>query len=178
MFLVLAASMTLLTCAATVTRRKESPRRVNPLFIVRAQASRMILIVAAAILGAFVGLYVQPRLFALAIGLSVSGAAQLILVFVGRLVKGGASEKQVWAVLDYITFADVHGIWPVMAAAGTGTLLAAVAWSVLRKDSTDAFWLPSDHAAGRRNGLRSMDLVEDREVHSAARERLNAILRR
>ena len=87
----------------------------------------MILIVAAAILGAAVGLYVQPRLFALAITLSASGAAQLILVFVGRLTKGVENEKAIREVLDYITFADVHGIWPVMAAAGTGTLLAAVA---------------------------------------------------
>ena len=138
----------------------------------------MILIVAAAILGAAVGLYVQPRLFALAIALSVSGASHLILVFVGRLTAGGPNEARVRAALDYITFGDVHGIWPVMAAAGTGTLLAAVAWSLLRKDSTDAFWLASKDGSGRRNGLRSMDLVEDRDVHSAARERLNAILGR
>jgi hypothetical protein len=138
----------------------------------------MILIVAAAILGAAVGLYVQPRLFALAIALSISGAAQLVLVFVGRLTKGAANEVQVREVLDYVTFADVNGIWPVMAAAGTGTLLAAVAWSLMRKESTDAFWLPHDDRGGRRNGLRSMDLVEDREVHSAARDRLNALLDR
>ena len=138
----------------------------------------MILIVVAAILGAAVGLYVQPRLFALAIALSVSGASHLILVFVGRLTKGAANEVQVREMLDYLTFGDVHGIWPVMAAAGTGTLLAAVAWSVLRKDSTDAFWLSNDDRDSRRNGLRSMDLVEDREVHSAARERLNALLDR
>jgi hypothetical protein len=138
----------------------------------------MVLIVAAAILGAFVGLYVQPRLFALAIGLSVSGAVHLVLTFVGRLAEGRPNEADVRAILDYVTFAGVHGIWPVMAAAGTGTLLAAVAWSVLRKDSTDAFWLPSDDTGGRRNGLRSMDMVTDRDVHSAARERLDAILKR
>lgn len=142
-----------------------------------AYAGPMILIVAAAILGAAVGLYLRPRLFALAIGLSVSGAVHLVLVFIGRLAKGRPNEADIRAILDYITFTEVHGIWPVMAAAGTGTLLAAVAWSMLRKDSTDAFWLPSDDTGGRRNGLRSMDLVEDREVHSAARERLNAILK-
>lgn len=138
----------------------------------------MILIVAAAILGACVGLYLQPRLFALAIGLSVSGAAHLVLVFIGRLAEGRPNEADVREILDYITFTGVHGIWPVMAAAGTGTLLAAVAWSVLRKDSTDAFWLPSDDTGGRRNGLRSMDMVQDRDVHSAARERLDTILKR
>ena len=49
--------------------------------------------------------------------------------------------------------------------------VAAVAWSLLRKESTDAFWLPSDDSGGRRNGLRSMDLVEDREVHPRGEHR-------
>ena len=137
----------------------------------------MILIVAAAILGAALGLFVQPRLFALALGLAIPSAAHLVLVFVGSLSEGRPNEEAVREILEYMTFAGVHGIWPVMAAAGTGTLFAATAWSLLRKDSTDAFWLPADHIGRRLNGLRSMDLVEDREVHSAARERLNAILR-
>ena len=141
-------------------------------------AGVMILIVAAAILGAAAGLYIQPRLFAFAIGLSVSGALHLVLVFVGRLVQGAPNEEAVTEVLDYITFTGVHGIWPVMAAAGTGTLFAAVAWSLLRKDTTDTFWLPGDDRGRGRKGLRSMDLVEDREAHSAARERLNSMLRK
>jgi hypothetical protein len=49
---------------------------------------------------------------------------------------------------------------------------------LLRKDATDTFWLPGDDRGRGRKGLRSMDLVEDREAHSAARERLNSMLRK
>lgn len=136
----------------------------------------MILIIAAAILGAAAGLYIRPRVFSLAVALSVSGAAHLVLVFVGRLQQGRPGGERVRETLEIITFTGVHGIWPVMAAAGAGTILAAVIWSLLRKESTDAFWLPSDDSS-RRNGLRSMDIVEERAVHSEARERLNAILK-
>ena len=77
----------------------------------------MILIVAAAILGAALGLFVQPRLFALALGLAIPSAAHLVLVFVGRLSEGRPNEEAVREILEYMTFAGVHGIWPVMAAA-------------------------------------------------------------
>jgi len=138
----------------------------------------MILIVAAAILGAAAGLYVRPRVFALAIAISVSGAVHLVLVFVGRLSEKKPGYEEIERTLDMITFTGVHGIWPVMAAAGTGTLLAALAWSVARKDSTDAFWFPIVDENDRRNGIRSMDIVEDRAIHAEARERLDAILKR
>lgn len=137
----------------------------------------MILIVAAAILGAAVGLYVRPRVFALAIALSVSGAAQMVIVFLAKLADKKPGHEALHARLEYITSLDINGIWPVMAAAGTGTLLAALAWSVLRKDSTDAFWFPSGEN-DRRNGVRSMGLVEDRAIHAEAKERLDSILRR
>lgn len=138
----------------------------------------MILIVAAAILGAAAGLYMRPRVFALAVAISVSGAIHLVLAFVGRLSEKKPGYEEIERTLEMITFTGVHGIWPVMAAAGTGTMLAALAWSVVRKDSTDAFWFPTLDENDRRNGIRSMDIVEDRAIHAEARERLNAILNR
>lgn len=138
----------------------------------------MILIVAAAILGAAVGLYLRPRMFALAIAISVSGALHLVFVFIGRLAEKKPGYEQIHATLETFTFLDVHGIWPVMAAAGAGTLLAAIAWSVVRKETTDGFWFPSDDDGDRRHGIRSMELVEDRAIHAEARDRLDAILKR
>lgn len=137
----------------------------------------MLLIVAAAILGAAVGLYIRPRVFALAIALSVSGAAQMVLVFVGRLTEGRPDHDRIVRALEFFSVLDVHGVWPVMAAAGTGTLLAALGWSVVRQDTTDAFWFPGLET-DRRRGVRSMELVEDRAIHAEARERLDSILRR
>lgn len=138
----------------------------------------MILIIAAAILGASVGLFVQPRLFAIAISLSLSGATHVVLTFVHRMAVK-APDRQVLAErLELITSPDVHGVWPVMAAAGAGTIVAAVLWSMTQKQSTDVFWfLPQD--GDRRNGVRSMALVQDREeVHEEARRRLDEILER
>jgi hypothetical protein len=138
----------------------------------------MILIVAAAIMGAAVGLFVQPRIFAIAIAVSVSGATHLVLGFIARLAGKGPGHEVVLAQLEYITFTGVHGIWPVMAAAGTGTLIAALIWSVVRKDGADGFWFPSGGDTDRRKGVRSMMMVEERAVHAEARERLDSILNR
>lgn len=137
----------------------------------------MILIVAAAVLGAAVGLFLQPRLFAIAVSLSLAGAAHLVLGFVSQLATKTAGHEVLLQRLDLITTSDAHGIWPVMAAAGAGSILAAVLWSVTQGQSTDVFWfLPAD--GDRRRGVRSMDLVQERDVHDAARRRLDALLDR
>lgn len=137
----------------------------------------MILIIAAAILGAAVGLFLQPRLFAIAVALSLSGAAHLVLGFVDKMAAKSPNREALARQLDLIAGNDVHGIWPVMAAAGAGSILAAVLWSVTQGQSTDVFWfLPSD--GDRRRGVRSMDLVQERDVHDAARRRLDALLDR
>lgn len=137
----------------------------------------MILIIAAAILGAAVGLFVQLRLVALAVTLSLSGATHLMLGFVGRMVEKKPGHEILLRNLDLISGSDAHGIWPVMAAGGAGTILAAILWSLIQKQSTDVSWfLPSD--GDRRHGVSSMNLVEDREVHGEARRRLNEMLDR
>ena len=138
----------------------------------------MILIIAAAILGAGIGLFVQPRLFAIAISLSLSGATHVVLTFVHRMALKSPNRQALVERLELITSADVHGIWPVMAAAGAGSILAAVLWSMTQRQSTDVFWfMPQD--GDRRNGIRSMALVQDRdEVHEEAKRRLDALLER
>ena len=138
----------------------------------------MILIIAAAILGAGIGLFVQPRLFAIAISLSLSGATHVVLTFVHRMALKSTNRQALVERLELITSADVHGIWPVMAAAGAGSILAAVLWSMTQRQSTDVFWfMPQD--GDRRNGIRSMALVQDRdEVHEEAKRRLDALLER
>lgn len=140
---------------------------------------RMILIVAAAILGAAVGLFVQPRLFAIAIALSLSGAAHLMVSFLARMAAKSPNRQALEAQLSLITSSDVHGIWPVMAAAGAGSILAAILWSMTQKQSTDVFWfLPGD--GDRRNGIRSMALVRERDddLHDEAKRRLDSLLER
>lgn len=138
----------------------------------------MILIIAAAILGAGIGLFLQPRLFAIAVSLSLSGATHIVLTFVHRLAVKAPNREVLAERLEMITSTAVHGIWPVMMAGGAGTMLAAVLWSLTQRQSTDVFWfLPQD--GDRRNGIRSMALVEERdEIHDEAKRRLDSLLER
>ena len=139
----------------------------------------MILIVAAAILGAAAGLFVQSRLFAMAVALSMSGASHLVLTFVQKMAAKSPNRQALAEQLQLITGSDVHDIWPVMAAAGAGCILAAVLWSLTQRQSTDVFWFMSADN-DRRNGIRSMALVQDRDddVHDEAKRRLDSILER
>ncbi|MFZ5669584.1 MAG: hypothetical protein ACOY4K_08820 [Pseudomonadota bacterium] len=137
----------------------------------------MILIVAAAIVGAAAGLYVQPRMLALAVALSVSGAAQIVIGFVGRLAQKGPNHEAASRWMVFLGDFDVHGLWPVMAAAGAGCLLAAVFWSLFRNESTDRFWLPRP-GEEPRGGVRSMALVEERDIHRQAKARLDRAMDR
>ncbi|MCF8505426.1 MAG: hypothetical protein K9G59_10970 [Caulobacter sp.] len=138
----------------------------------------MILIIAAAILGAAVGLFVQPRLFAIAVGLSLSGASHLVLSFLAKLAAKSPNRQVLAEQLTLVTSTDVHGIWPVMAAGGAGSILAAILWSLTQRQSTAVFWFLPDEG-DRRNGVRSMALVENREdVHDEARRRLDSLLDR
>lgn len=139
----------------------------------------MILIVAAAVFGAAVGLFVQPRLFAIAAALSLAGATHLMVSVLARIAAKSPNREALAERLSLITSSDVHGIWPVMAAAGAGSMLAAVLWSVTQKQSTDVFWfLPGD--GDRRNGIRSMALVRERDdnMHDEAKRRLDSLLER
>lgn len=141
--------------------------------------SPMILIIAAAILGAAVGLFVQPRLFAIVVALSLSGATHLVLGFVGKMAIKSPDREALAEQLVQITGSDFHGIWPVMAAAGAGCILAALMWSLTQKQSTDVSWFLADDA-DRRNGIRSTSLVREREdgVHDEAKRRLDELLDR
>jgi hypothetical protein len=137
----------------------------------------MILIVVAAIFGAALGLYLRPRILALAVAISISGAAHLLIAYVARLAARSPGHEKLVAQLDFVAFTGLHGVWPAMAAAGTGTLLAALAWSAVRKEPTDGFWFPGEDT-DRRNRIRSMTMVEERPVHAEAREWLDDILKR
>jgi len=139
----------------------------------------MILIIAAAILGAAVGLFVQPRMFAIAVALSLSGASHLVLSFLTKMAAKAPNRQALAEQLALITTSDTHGIWPVMAAGGAGAILAAILWSLTQKQSTDVFWFMPDEG-DRRNGVRSMALVRERDdnAHDEAKRRLDSILER
>lgn len=138
----------------------------------------MILVVAAAILGAALGLFVRPRLFAIAIALAVSGGVQQAFAFAGRLAAREPGRHQIVAKLDALVGLDAESVWMVLAAAGAGAIGSAVLWSLVQRQSTDQFWFPGDEMFDRRKRVKAMSQVEERAIHRRAESRFNELMER
>jgi hypothetical protein len=133
----------------------------------------MVLLIFAAILGAVLGLTLRPAVLAICVSLAVSGGLQGVIGLVCRLATDDPAQRALVARIDALVGIDVHAIWPVLAAAGIGSLSSAVMWSFFNKQPTDRYWF---RRAGRR--LKLMDQVEERPVHTAAESRFHDILGR
>ena len=69
-----------------------------------------------------------------------------------------------------------------LAAAGAGSIGAAVMWSLARRESTDRSWFPGDELSERLKGdrrqrLRAMTKVEERAIHERAEGRFNDLMK-
>ena len=132
----------------------------------------MTMLIFAAILGALLGMTVRPPLLAVAISLAVSGGLHATIAWVGRLAEANPTQRVLAMRIDAMIGNDLHAIWPVLAAAGVGSIASAVMWSLANKQSTDGYWFRPD----RRVVL--MDQVEDNERHTLAEQRFRDILDR
>ena len=132
----------------------------------------MTMLIFAAILGALLGMTVRPPLLAVAIALAVSGGLQATIAWVGRLAEANPMQRSLAVRIDALIGNDVHAIWPVLAAAGVGSIASAVMWSLANKQPTDGYWFRPD----RRVVL--MDQVEETERHTLAEQRFRDILGR
>ena len=99
----------------------------------------MLLVIIAALVGAALGLFVRPRVFAVAIALALSGGVQQAIAFAGRLAARDPGRHALVELLDNLVGLDNDSVWPVLAAAGAGSIAAAVLWSLISKQSTDLF---------------------------------------
>ncbi|WGM40865.1 hypothetical protein [Caulobacter sp. NIBR1757] len=132
----------------------------------------MTMLIFAAILGALLGMTVRPPLLAVAISLAVSGGLHATIAWVGRLAETNPAQRVLAMRIDAMIGNDLHAIWPVLAAAGVGSIASAVMWSLANKQPTDGYWFRPD----RRVVL--MDQVEENDRHSAAEQRFRDILGR
>ncbi len=130
------------------------------------------MLIFAAILGALLGMTVRPPLLAVAISLAVSGGLHATIAWVGRMAEANPAQWVLAARIDAMIGNDLHAIWPVLAAAGVGSIASAVMWSLANKQPTDGYWFRPD----RRVVL--MDQVEDNERHTLAEQRFRDILDR
>lgn len=133
----------------------------------------MTMVIFAAILGALLGMTVRPPLLAVAIALAVSGGLQATIAWVARLAAANPAQRALAERIDAMIGNDVHAIWPVLAAAGVGSIASAVMWSWVNRQSTDRYWFRTEE---RRVTL--MDQVEENDRHSIAERRFRDILDR
>lgn len=137
----------------------------------------MLLVIIAALVGAALGLFVRPRLFAIAIALALSGGVQQAIAFAGRLAAREPGKHALVEKLDLLVGLDNESVWPVLAAAGAGAIASAVLWSLIQRESTDRFWFPGDdQPLDRRKRLRAMTQVEERAIHARAESRFNQLM--
>lgn len=133
----------------------------------------MTMLIFAAILGALLGLTVRPPLLAVAISLVVSGGLQATIAWVARMAEANPMQRMLAERIDAMIGKDVHAIWPVLAAAGVGSIASAVMWSLANKQSTDGYWFRN-----RDRRVVLMDQVEDNDRHTAAEQRFRDVLER
>lgn len=137
----------------------------------------MAMLVFAAILGALLGLTLRPPLLAVALAMMIAGGLQAGLALIGRLAAHTTGRELLARRIDALIGNDVHALWPVLAAAGVGSICSAVLWSWATRQSTDHYWF---RAIGARQtfGFKAMDMVDDRDIHTAAEARFRDIMDR
>lgn len=138
--------------------------------------SAMLLVIVAALVGAALGLFVRPRVFAVAIALALSGGVQQAIAFAGRLAAREPGQHVLVEQLDNLVGLDNDSVWPVLAAAGAGSIAAAVLWSLISKESTDLFWFPGDDSLDRRKRIKAMTGIEERAIHRQAESRFHELM--
>ncbi|MDB5431586.1 MAG: hypothetical protein JWP35_2702 [Caulobacter sp.] len=142
----------------------------------------MIVMIAAAVLGAALGVFVRPWLLAPALAVAVSGGVQGGLMLVGKLLAQDDGHETMAAAVSHVAGTGVSSLWPTLAAAGIAALLAALLSAMADKDKPAAeFWIPTEGDSGRARGKdgirrRLPGMVEDREIHARAKGRIESIL--
>jgi hypothetical protein len=136
----------------------------------------MVLMILAAILGAALGMSLRPALLATAASVGVAGSVQGLFVLVVRLVGAPGDQADLADRMRFWVDTDLSALWPVLAAAGIGSLASAVLWSMVNRQSTDHYWFPRSQRSVRR--FKALEIVEDRDIHDIAEARFRDILGR
>jgi hypothetical protein len=106
----------------------------------------------------------------------VAGSVQGLFVLVVRLVGAPGDQADLADRMRFWVDTDLSALWPVLAAAGIGSLASAVLWSMVNRQSTDHYWFPRSQRSVRR--FKALEIVEDRDIHDIAEARFRDILGR
>ncbi len=136
----------------------------------------MILMILAAVMGAALGMSLRPALLATAASVGLAGSIQGLAVLVMRLVGTPVERMELASRMRFWIDTDLAALWPVLAAAGIGSLASAVLWSMVNRQPTDYYWFARGPRSLRR--FRALEIVEDRDIHDVAEARFRDILGR
>ncbi len=142
----------------------------------------MVLMILLALAGAALGVFLRPRVLAVAFALGLAAASPPSLLFVARLA-GGGDNAAGWAGDIQRMMVPPFASYVVLISAGAGgALFAALLCLLLEEKPTKPFWLPQQGDARRRHRdgrfVRAPDMIEERSIHDRAEARIKAAFER
>jgi hypothetical protein len=140
----------------------------------------MVLLAAAAILGAAFGLVFRSAVLAVVLALAAAASAQFGAMSVARVLAGRAETSQLARSIEGVAGVHPAALIPTLAAAGGGAVVAVLLarWADGRRRGS--VFIPGDRLGGAgRKGRRGAihAAIEERPAHAAAESRIQTILK-
>lgn len=138
----------------------------------------MILTMTIALLGAALGAFLRPRVFAVVLAIGLSSGVRAGALFAANLA-GGRDDADTWASAVLRYFESTLTSYPVLIIAGTGAaLFAGLLCMLLEEKPVEPFWLPREGDERRRGRdgryIRAAGLIEERAIHNRAEAHVRA----
>jgi hypothetical protein len=140
----------------------------------------MILLAAAAVLGASLGLWLRRLVLAVIIALATAGALQLAAMGLARALIGRAQSLQFALALQDLVGLRPSALLPTLAAAGCGAAFAAGLLAMAKGRGASVILTGDTPGAGGRRGWRPKfaKSFTERPAPSEAQSRFQQILKR
>jgi len=143
--------------------------------------ARMMPMVVMAVVGAALGAFMRPRVFAVALAIGLAGGLRGLLLYIARLAPIGDNGPPAWSqTLSHAFAGPLASYMMVMVAGGGGALFAALMCLLLDEKPVRPFWMPpeGDMRLRDRTGryVRAAELIAERPIHAEAERRIQANL--
>jgi ligand-binding sensor domain-containing protein len=139
------------------------------------------LIIAAAVFGAALGLFLRNAVLALVIALAATASAQIGAMVMAHALAADPAQAILVAALHDAAGDGLMALIPNLAAAGFGAIIATGMMAMSLRDRQGSFWLPDAHGRGRgkdrRHKIRYAQAIEERPKQIAAESRIDRLLK-
>lgn len=140
----------------------------------------MIAAIAAALLGAALGLLVRNGLVAALAAVSLGGVVQAAAMAAGAALAARPDTIDLGAAIQAQAGTTPLAVLPSLAAAGLSAVLAALLTHLAARGEAPQLRRPGERGggAGQTRGVRAKTAVKTRAIHDRAESRLAEILRK